>query len=150
MNNWLSKALNLNVIASTKCGKLFRIVLWNRTVSKLEGEEAALKYDCSFQEASAADDFQSVEKVVHELLRDIGRSHDAQETLQPLFITEDNNQKTTASSSHSRAQGFSSMIYKRGKQTTSTENKHGVEKDGGKAAPKKLPFKIFNKRFNIF
>ena len=121
-----------------------------RTVSKTEGEETAMKYDSSFLETSAADDFASVEKVVHELIRDIGRSHDAQETLQPLFISEDTS-SSKSSASHGRAQGFSAMIHKRGKQTTFTENRHGNEKEA-RLAQRKLPstFKIFNKRFNLF
>lgn len=60
----------------------------------------ASEYDTTFHETSAADDFDSVAKVFHSLIRDIVREQ--QIALQPLVISED---KTSILTSGSQLSG---------------------------------------------
>ena len=58
-------------------------------VSKTSGEDLALHFESTFFETSAADDYESVEVVFVDTVREIARIHDRQMPLQPLFISED-------------------------------------------------------------
>ncbi|KAI8477921.1 Ras-like protein member 12 [Branchiostoma belcheri] len=72
------------------------IVLGNKTdmeryrqVSKAEGNSLASQYGCSFFEASAAGDYEGVQKVFHGAIREIRRERERNMPLTPLFISED-------------------------------------------------------------
>ena len=119
-------------------------------MSKLEGEEAATSYDCLFQETSAAEDYFSVEKIFHELIRDISKTNDpsTQDTLQPLFIFEESGK------GGSLLNPLGGMIHKRTKTSSAPELKNGGTGSDKelRAGARRMPstFRLFNRRFNIF
>lgn len=115
-----------------------------RTVSKLAGEELAAEFESSFYETSAADDLGSVQRVFHDLLREISRVNDGPLTaLQPLFISEDQQ-------AHSLSGGRSTGI--RRTKSPRTPEILKTDKKDEKMAPRRTvsTFKIFNKGFKIF
>ena len=112
-----------------------------RTVSKAAGESLATEFDSNFAETSAADDLASVERVFHDLLREISRVNDGPLALQPLFITED--------------QGSSRTAMRRTKSPRNPDLKDSKDRKEDKDL-RNIPrrtvstFKIFNKGFKIF
>ncbi|XP_060708840.1 ras-like protein family member 12 [Hemiscyllium ocellatum] len=89
----------LNVISSHAKGLLHDypiILLGNkldmeryRQVSKSDGLSLASKYNCSFYEVSACLDFESVQHVFHELIREVRRETERHLPVRPLFISEE-------------------------------------------------------------
>ena len=129
-----------------------------RTVSRSSGEELAAEYECQFYETSAAEDYESVEAVFHEIIRDIARLNDHHITLQPLFISEPVKQVASHNGTphHSHPGQSGPLPIRRAKSPKTTDafkvnNKQKEEKE-----PKVLPrrqvstFKLFNKSFKIF
>jgi len=118
----------------------------DRTVSRNSGEDLALHFESSFYETSAADDFESVEQVFVDVIREMARVHDRQMPLQALFISED---RSAAAVSYRR--------YKPAKPpgvatTSPTEPVKKDSKDESKLQSRRTaaPFKFFNKGFKIF
>lgn len=67
-----------------------------RQVSKAEGSALAAHYDSAFFEATAAEEYSSVERIFHEIIREVLREHERCTPLRPLFISEDRAVLTTA------------------------------------------------------
>jgi len=123
----------------------------DRTVSRNSGEDLALNFESSFYETSAADDYESVEQVFIDVIRDMARVHDRQMPLQALFISED----------RSAAAAVPYRRYKPAKPpaagvaTTNSPSAEPVKKDSkdeSKLQTRRTaaPFKFFNKGFKIF
>jgi len=118
-----------------------------RTVSRNSGEDLALQFESSFYETSAADDFESVEQVFVDIIREMARVHDRQMPLQSLFISED----------RSAAAAVPYRRYKSIKPHSSAaalppEPVKKDSKDESKLQSRRTtaPFKFFNKGFKIF
>ncbi|XP_041031311.1 ras-like protein family member 12 [Carcharodon carcharias] len=60
-----------------------------RQISKSDGLSLASKYNCSFYEVSASLDFESVQHVFHELVREVRRETERHLPVRPLFISEE-------------------------------------------------------------
>ncbi|XP_020377877.2 ras-like protein family member 12 [Rhincodon typus] len=60
-----------------------------RQVSKSDGLSLASKYNSSFYEVSACLDFESVQHVFHELIREVRRETERHLPVRPLFISEE-------------------------------------------------------------
>ncbi|XP_059495280.1 ras-like protein family member 12 isoform X2 [Stegostoma tigrinum] len=60
-----------------------------RQVSKSDGLSLASKYNCLFYEVSACLDFESVQHVFHELIREVRRETERHLPVRPLFISEE-------------------------------------------------------------
>lgn len=60
-----------------------------RQVSKAEGSALATHYDSAFFETSAAEEYECVERVFHEMIREVLREQERCMPLRPLFISED-------------------------------------------------------------
>ncbi|XP_058011691.1 ras-like protein family member 12 [Ahaetulla prasina] len=60
-----------------------------RQVTKAEGMSLATKYGSSFHEVSACLDFESVQHVFHEAVREVRRESDRPLAVRPLFIIEE-------------------------------------------------------------
>lgn len=60
-----------------------------RQVSKAEGSALATHYDSAFFEATAAEEYESVERIFHEMIREVLREQERCMPLRPLFISED-------------------------------------------------------------
>ncbi|XP_051896526.1 ras-like protein family member 12 [Pristis pectinata] len=60
-----------------------------RQVSKSDGLSLASKYNCSFYEVSACLDFEPVQHVFHELVREVRREMERHLPVRPLFISEE-------------------------------------------------------------
>jgi len=115
-----------------------------RTVSKLAGEELATTFEASFYESSAADDLVSVQRVFHDLLREISRVNDGPLTaLQPLFISEDQQAQNVS---------VGRTAIRRTKSPRTPESIKTDNKKDDKLGPRRTvsTFKIFNKGFKIF
>jgi Ras-like protein family protein 12 len=118
---------------------------FSRTVSRNAGEELAAEYDCHFYEASAAEDYLSVEEVFHELIKDIARMNEQNSALQPLFISESSSSAVTNNNAHAPL--------RRTKSPKNADNfRVNQKKDDAKVLPRRTvsTFKIFNKSFKIF
>ena len=96
MFSWLKRSYcgkvagKLNILEFVSTGKnINTIIFFFRTVSQMEGQQLANQFDCTFRETSAAEDFESVERVFNSLVRDVLHSKERQLPLQPLFISED-------------------------------------------------------------
>lgn len=120
-----------------------------RTVSKVAGEEVALKFDCTFQEISAADDFQTIERTIQDVIRDVLRNSDRQISMQPLFISEDG--KSSLLNPAAAAANSRSLRRTKSPHTADIKDMRNADKET-RMGQKKTPssFKIFNKRFNLF
>lgn len=105
-----------------------------RTVSKATGKLLADEYECSFYECSAAEDFESVQVIFHEMIRDIWRQREGQLPLAPLYISEDRTNSGT--SRRSKSNKFN--------------DKHKEENRVGLPRRSATTFKLFNKGFKIF
>ena len=57
-------------------------------MTKAEGLAMAENFECQCHETAAAEEFESVEAVFHDLLRDISRINERQLPLQNLYISE--------------------------------------------------------------
>jgi len=115
-------------------------------VSRNSGEELALQFESPFYETSAADDFESVEQVFVDIIREMARVHDRQMPLQALFISEDR----SAASLHYRRYRPAKPL---GSATpTPPEAVKKDSKDESKLQSRRTaaPFKFFNKGFKIF
>ncbi|XP_076354825.1 ras-like protein family member 12 isoform X2 [Tachypleus tridentatus] len=118
-----------------------------RQVSKLEGASCAKKYQAIFFETTAAEDFQEVEKVFHEVARHILRDKDPSSTLKPLYIGDDKAVSTANRNSlprNQRSPTSSSPIITSIPKDRRPDEKNFVMVDRN---PK---FKLFNKGFKIF
>ncbi|KAJ7309524.1 hypothetical protein JRQ81_007570 [Phrynocephalus forsythii] len=60
-----------------------------RQVSKAEGTSLATKYGCMFYEVSACLDFESVQHIFHEAMREVRREMERPMAIRPLFIMEE-------------------------------------------------------------
>ncbi|GAB6022809.1 Ras-like protein member 12 [Chamberlinius hualienensis] len=60
-----------------------------RQVSKAEGSALASHFDSAFFETTAAEDYDCVARVFHEVIREVLREHERSMPLRPLFISED-------------------------------------------------------------
>lgn len=60
-----------------------------RQVTKAEGMSLATKYGSSFHEVSACLDFESVQRIFHEAVREVRRETDRPLAVRPLFIIEE-------------------------------------------------------------
>jgi len=120
----------------------------HRTVSRNSGEDLALHFESSFYEASAADDYESVEQVFVDIIREMARVHDRQMPLQTLFISED----------RSAAAALPYRRYKPVKPPATvaaaspSEHAKKDSRDESKLQSRRTaaPFKFFNKGFKIF
>ena len=119
----------------------------DRTVSRSSGEDLALRFESSFYETSAADDYESVEQVFVDIIREMARVHDRQMPLQALFISED----------RSAAAAVPYRRYKSAKppgvaSSSLSEPVKKDSKDESKLQSRRTaaPFKFFNKGFKIF
>ena len=122
------------------------------------GEEEALHFECSFYETSAADDYESVEAVFVNVVREVARINDRQMPLQSLFISEDRSSTANSSSGggyayrrpRNSARVSSSMAPVGGTTSDSAKKDPSDAKiltGGGRKATagfKFFPFKIFN------
>lgn len=107
----------------------------------------ANQYDCLFRETSAAEDFESVERVFNALVREVLHSRDRQLPLQPLFISED---KTSLLGSVSQATpGNGVGRVRRTKSPRGVDQKDKKEEKEQRVFPRRFE-KIFNKSFKIF
>lgn len=61
----------------------------SRQVTKAEGASLATKYGCLFCEVSACLDFESVQHVFHEAVREVRREMERHMAIRPLFIIEE-------------------------------------------------------------
>jgi len=123
------------------------VAVADRTVSRNSGEDLALHFESSFYETSAADDYESVEQVFIDIIRDMARVHDRQMPLQALFISED----------RSAAAAVPYRRYKLAKPpgaavSSPSELVKKDSKDESKLQSRRTaaPFKFFNKGFKIF
>ncbi|XP_030832920.1 ras-like protein family member 12 [Strongylocentrotus purpuratus] len=111
-----------------------------RQVSKLDGSALATQYACTYHEVSSAGDYEDVEHVFHETVREIRREAERHVPLKPLFIEEKSVTATDTGSANANAHGH------HGARTKMTAPK----------APRVVPkrtvssFKFFNKGFKIF
>ena len=118
-----------------------------RTVSRNSGEDLALHFESSFYETSAADDYESVEQVFVDIVREMARVYERQMPLQALFISEDRS-------------AASAVPYRRYKPvklagsavSSPSEPVKKDSKDESKLSTRRTaaPFKFFNKGFKIF
>ncbi|XP_078539210.1 ras-like protein family member 12 isoform X1 [Lissotriton helveticus] len=60
-----------------------------RQVSKTEGSSLATSYGCLFHEVSACQDFEAVQMVFHEAVRQVRREAERHLPVRPLYITEE-------------------------------------------------------------
>ncbi|KAL8197450.1 UNVERIFIED_CONTAM: Ras-like protein member 12 [Gekko kuhli] len=60
-----------------------------RQITKAEGASLATKYGCLFYEVSACLDFESVQHVFHEAVREVRREMERHMAVRPLFIIEE-------------------------------------------------------------
>uniref|UniRef100_A0A8D2LUZ8 small monomeric GTPase n=1 Tax=Varanus komodoensis TaxID=61221 RepID=A0A8D2LUZ8_VARKO len=60
-----------------------------RQVTKAEGASLAAKYGCFFHEVSACQDFESVQHVFHEAVREVRREAERHLPVRPLYIFEE-------------------------------------------------------------
>lgn len=60
-----------------------------RQVTKAEGTSLAAKYGCSFREVSACLEFESVQQMFHEAVREVRRETQRHMAVRPLFIIEE-------------------------------------------------------------
>ncbi|XP_063955415.1 ras-like protein family member 12 [Lytechinus pictus] len=111
-----------------------------RQVSKLDGSALATQYACNYHEVSSAGDYEDVEHVFHETVREIRREAERHMPLKPLFIEEKSVTATESGSVNANAHGH-----------------HGARtKLASPKAPRVVPkrtvssFKFFNKGFKIF
>ena len=118
----------------------------------MAGEELANKFDCLFYETSAADDFESIEQVFHNVIREVVRNKDSSMPLQPLFISEDKSGLLNPISGGARLRRAKSP-----QGLNEAKDSKKSDKDlNSKLLPKRIPsrtastFKIFNKSFKIF
>ena len=120
-----------------------QIYLFFRTVSSEEGKALASQFDCAFYEASAAEDYESVQRVFHDIIHEISRITMRQMPLEQLFISED------------KAMTAGPGIMSRTPRRLRAPNQKAESKDS-KTDPRTLPkrsvstFKLFNKSFKIF
>ena len=92
----------------------------------MTGESLARQFECSLHETTAADDFRSVEKMFHSIIRDIARATERLMPLQPLFISEDKAGLLNPVSSHMFAQRTS---FRRAKSPKSQDIKDSKKDD---------------------
>ena len=118
-----------------------------RTVSQMEGQQLANQFDCTFRETSAAEDFESVERVFNSLVRDVLHSKERQLPLQPLFISED--KTSLLGSSAQGAFGNGAGRVRRTKSPKAIDSKDKKDEKEQRAFPRRIE-KIFNKSFKIF
>ncbi|XP_071488473.1 ras-like protein family member 12 [Diadema setosum] len=110
-----------------------------RQVSKLDGGALSTQYACSYHEVSAAGDYEDVEHVFHETVREVRREAERHMPLKPLFIEEKPVSVTDGGSTHGSPHGH-----------------HARNKLATPKAPRVVPkrtvssFKFFNKGFKIF
>lgn len=114
----------------------FLLSLYLRQVSKLDGAALAKQYACSYHEVSAAGEYDEVEFVFHETVREIKREQERHMPLKPLFISEDKTLSSPIPPSNS----------------TKDRTRIGTSPKPPKVLPKRPvhSFKFFNKGFKIF
>ncbi|XP_074150923.1 ras-like protein family member 12 isoform X1 [Sminthopsis crassicaudata] len=79
--------VSLQVICS--CSFSLPSVLLPRQVTKSEGMTLAGKFGCLFYEVSACLDFEAVQHVFHEAIREVRREQERHAPTRPLFISEE-------------------------------------------------------------
>lgn len=107
-----------------------------RQVSKLDGAALAKQYACSYHEVSAAGEYDEVEYVFHETVREIKREQERHMPLKPLFISEEKSLNSSMSPN----------------MTSKDRTRIGISPKPPKVLPKRTvhSFKFFNKGFKIF
>ena len=122
-------------------------------MSRRCGETLAGDYDCLFHETSAADDYESVEIVFHDLLHDVVRSVERPIPLAPLFISEDKTgANQIANNGVSRENQHSPLRRAKSPRAPDSIKVKSKDEKDAKVLQRRTPstFKLFNKSFKIF
>jgi len=121
-----------------------------RTVSRNSGEDLALHFESSFYETSAADDYESVEQVFIDVIRDMARVHDRQMPLQALFISEDRSAAATVPYRRYKPAKPPSGVAPTTSPPEAPVKKDSKDESKLQSRRTAAPFKFFNKGFKIF
>jgi len=123
-------------------------ITWlDRTVSRNSGEDLALHFESSFYETSAADDYESVEQVFVDVIREMARVHDRQMPLQALFISEDRSAAAAVAYRRSKPAKPPGVATSLPSEPVKKDSKDESKLQSRRTA---APFKFFNKGFKIF